>query len=95
MAGEPAEGEAGEPAEGEAGEPAARPYSDGANVWPCGGSEDMQSGADRIDLADDPWDQRGYRCRLAWGRRGAQAAPGRGDLLVMVGERLQRWPVTC
>jgi 2-phosphosulfolactate phosphatase len=31
-----------------------------------------------------PWGQDGYRCRLEWGRRGAQAAARRGDILVVV-----------
>src|SRR4051812_25534388 len=33
---------------------------------------------------DGPWDQRGYRRRLEWGRRGARLAAERGDVLVVV-----------
>ncbi|MGE3268915.1 MAG: 2-phosphosulfolactate phosphatase [Chloroflexota bacterium] len=33
---------------------------------------------------NDPWSQRGYRCRLEWGRRGARVAAERGDILVVV-----------
>jgi 2-phosphosulfolactate phosphatase len=32
----------------------------------------------------DPWAQDGFRCRLEWGRRGAQVAAERGDILVVV-----------
>jgi 2-phosphosulfolactate phosphatase len=32
----------------------------------------------------DPWSQRGVRCRLEWGRRGARVAAERGDVLVVV-----------
>src|SRR5579871_2107692 len=35
-------------------------------------------------MAMGPFAQEGYRCRLDWGRRGAQAAAERGDILVIV-----------
>lgn len=35
------------------------------------------------DTHDNPWGQAGYHCRLEWGRRGAQAAADRGDLLIV------------
>lgn len=35
-------------------------------------------------MDDSEFAQEGFRCRLEWGRRGAQAAADRGDLLVVV-----------